>query len=210
MMKKVYDKVHLYGKKKNYQFRLGTPERAAKAGLRTIGIGALFGLSDIRKEAFAGLHLQYLIHHYPNTTFGISLPRINPAEGGYQPDHPLDDIHFVQFLTAYRIFQPKADVSVSTREVPKFRDHLLSLGVTRISAGSKTDVGGYTNQDASTAQFEISDARSVEETVAAIENKDSKSFIKIGRIYYEDRNCRLRRNRFQCCLSFNTKRDFRI
>lgn len=151
-----------------------------------------------------------MIHHYPNTTFGISLPRINPAEGGYQPDHPLDDIHFVQFLTAYRIFQPKADVSVSTREVPKFRDHLLSLGVTRISAGSKTDVGGYTNQDASTAQFEISDARSVEETVAAIENKDSKSFIKIGRIYYEDRNCRLRRNRFQCCLSFNTKRDFRI
>ena len=168
----VYDKVHLYGKKKDYLFRLGTPERAAEAGLRTVGIGALFGLSNIREEAFfAGLHLQYLIHHYPNTTFGISLPRINPAEGGFQPDHPLDDIQFVQFLTAYRIFQPKADLSVSTREVPEFRDHLLALGVTRISAGSKTDVGGYTNQDASTAQFEISDSRSVEETVAAVERQ---------------------------------------
>lgn len=168
----VYDKVHLYGKKKDYLFRLGTPERAAEAGLRTVGIGALFGLSNIREEAFfAGLHLQYLIHHYPNTTFGISLPRINPAEGGFQPDHPLDDIQFVQFLTAYRIFQPKADLSVSTREIPEFRDHLLALGVTRISAGSKTDVGGYTNQDASTAQFEISDSRSVEETVAAVERQ---------------------------------------
>lgn len=168
----VYDSVHLYGKKKDYAFRLGTPERAAEAGLRTIGIGALFGLSDIYREAFfAGLHLNYLMKHYPNTNFGISLPRINPAEGGFQPNHPLDDIHFVQFMLAYRIFQPTADISISTREVPEFRDRLLQLGITRISAGSKTDVGGYTQGDTSTAQFEISDARSVEETVAAVEKQ---------------------------------------
>lgn len=168
----VYDEVHLYGKKKDYAFRLGTPERAAKAGLRTIGIGALFGLSNIYEEAFfAGLHLQYLIQHYPATNFGISLPRINPAEGGFQPTHPLDDIHFVQFMTAYRIFQPTADISISTRELPEFRNHLLQLGLTRISAGSKTDVGGYTQHDSSTAQFDISDARSVEETVLAVEKQ---------------------------------------
>lgn len=166
----VYDEVHLYGKKKDYKFRLGTPERAAQAGLRTIGIGALFGLSNIYEEAFfAGLHLQYLMQNYPNTQFGISLPRINPAEGGFQPHFPLDDIRFVQFMTAYRIFQPTADISLSTRELPEFRNHLLQLGITRISAGSKTDVGGYTKEDSSTAQFEISDARSVEETVADVE-----------------------------------------
>ena len=125
----IYDKVHLSGKKKDYHFRLNTPERGAKAGIRTIGIGPLFGLSDIRQEAFmAGLHLKYLTDKYLNSSFAISLPRINPAEGGFQLDHPLDDVTFVEFMTAYRIFEVKADINISTREVADFRDPLNAYG----------------------------------------------------------------------------------
>ncbi|MDP0492807.1 MAG: 2-iminoacetate synthase ThiH [Fusobacterium sp. JB021] len=167
----IYDQVHISGKKKDYHFRLNTPERGAKAGLRTVGMGPLFGLSEIKKEAFlAGLHLKYLTDKYLNTAFSISLPRINPAEGGFQPSFPLDDVTFVQFLTAFRLFQVKADINISTREVAEFRDHLMHIGVTKLSAGSKTDVGGYTKKDESTCQFEISDTRSAEETIQAIEN----------------------------------------
>ena len=165
----IYDKCHISGKKKDYYFRLDTPERGAAAGFRTVGIGPLFGLADIRKEAFfAGIHLKYLIDKYLETTFSISLPRINPAEGGFIPPHPLDDINFVQFMTAFRIFQPKVDINISTREVADFRDHLMNMGVTKISVGSKTDVGGYTEKDPSTSQFEISDNRSAKETIEAI------------------------------------------
>lgn len=176
---KIYDEVHISGKKKDYHFRLDTPERGAKAGLRTVGMGPLFGLSEIREEAFlAGLHLKYLTDNYLNTSFSISLPRINPAEGGFQPTHPLDDVNFVQFLMAFRIFQVKADINISTREVADFRDHLLHLGVTKISAGSKTDVGGYTENDPSTCQFEISDTRTPEETIAAIEKSGLQPIYK--------------------------------
>lgn len=166
---KIYDECHISGNKKDYLFRLNTPERGAAAGLRTVGIGPLFGLSEIKREAFfAGLHLKYLTDKYLETSFSISLPRINPAEGGFRPPHPLDDITFVQFLTAFRIFQVKADINISTREVANFRDHLMHLGITKLSVGSKTDVGGYTDEDPSTCQFEISDSRSAKETIDAI------------------------------------------
>lgn len=175
----IYDKVHLSGKKKDYHFRLNTPERGAKAGLRTIGIGPLFGLSEIKKEAFfAGLHLKYLTDKYLNSSFAISLPRINPAEGGFQPDHPLDDITFVQFMTAFRLFQVKADINISTREIASFRDHLMHMGITKMSVGSKTDVGGYTEHDPSTCQFEISDNRSAEETIQAIRDNGFQPIYK--------------------------------
>lgn len=176
---KIYDEVHLEGKKKDYHWRLDTPERAAMAGLRTVGIGTLFGLADIRKEAFlSGMHLKYLTDNYLNTSFSISLPRINPAEGGFQPTHVLDDPTFVQFMMAYRLFQIKADINISTREVAKFRDHLIHLGATRISAGSKTDVSGYTDHDPSTCQFEISDTRTAEETIQAIRDNGLQPIYK--------------------------------
>lgn len=175
----IYDKVHISGKKKDYHFRLNTPERGAKAGMRTIGIGPLFGLSEIKKEAFfAGLHLKYLTDNYLNSSFSISLPRINPAEGGFQPDHPLDDITFVQFMTAFRLFQVKADINISTREIASFRDHLMHMGITKMSVGSKTDVGGYTENDPSTCQFEISDNRSAEETIQAIRDNGFQPVFK--------------------------------
>ncbi len=168
----IYDKVHLAGRKKDFKFRLDTPERGALAGLRNVNIGPLFGLGEIKKEAFfSGLHLKYLTDKYLNTEFGISLPRINDAEGGFKPFHIMNDITFIQVMMAYRLFQPKAGITVSTRENHEFRNNILPLGVTKFSAGSKTGVGGYAEGDKSTCQFEISDKSSIEETEKAIRDR---------------------------------------
>ena len=178
--REVYKKVHLAGRKMDYRFRLDAPERAAKAGLRTISVGALLGLGEKRREAFmTGMHARYLEDKYLSTEIGLSLPRINPAEGGFQPYYPVDNKTFVQFLMAYRLLLPRAAISVSTREQAGMRDHLMRLGATRLSAGSRTDVGGYTEpQDASTAQFEISDIRSVTETIQAIRDRGLQPVFK--------------------------------
>ena len=167
---KVYEEVHLAGRKTDYHYRLEAPARGAEAGLRWVNIGALLGLADPLTEAFfTGLHAHYLTHRYLNTEISISMPRINPAEGGFQPPFPVDDRTFVQILTAFRLFLPRAGIPISTRERAGFRDHLMQLGATRFSAGSRTDVGGYTGVDESQCeQFEISDERGVPEMVAAI------------------------------------------
>ncbi len=176
----IYRKVHLEGRKTDYLFRLNAPERAAKAGLRTVSIGTLFGLGEKRREAFfTAMHARYLEDRYPDTEIGLSLPRINPAEGGFQPFDPVDDRTFVQFLLAYRLFMPRSAISVSTRERADMRDRLLFLGATRISAGSRTDVGGYTRPaEASTAQFDISDQRTVAETILAVRNQGFQPVFK--------------------------------
>ncbi len=176
----LYSKVHLAGRKADYRFRLDAPERAAKAGLRTVSIGTLFGLGEKRREAFlTGMHARYLEEKYLDTEIGLSLPRINPAEGAFQPYDPVDDKTFVQFLTAYRLFMPRAAISVSTREKAEMRDHLMFLGATRLSVGSRTDVGGYTQPaEASTAQFDISDMRGVAETIQAIRDKGFQPVFK--------------------------------
>ena len=126
-------------------------------------------LSALLQAFFTALHAHYLTHRYLETEFSISMPRINPAEGGFQPRFPVDDRTFVQFLTAFRLFLPRAGIPISTRERSEFRDRLMHLGATRFSAGSRTDVGGYTDTDhANCKQFEISDERSVAQMVAAI------------------------------------------
>jgi 2-iminoacetate synthase len=169
--REVYARMHLAGKKTDYQFRLDAPARGARAGLRWVNVGALLGLADPRREAFfTGLHAHYLTRRFLETEVSISMPRINPAEGGFQPPYPVDDRSFVQFLTAFRLFLPRAGIPISTRERSAFRDHLMHLGATRLSAGSRTDVGGYSHAaSAGCKQFEISDERSVPEMVAAIE-----------------------------------------
>ena len=178
--REVYRKVHLAGRKADYRFRLDAPERAARAGLRTVSVGALLGLGEKRREAFfSGMHARYLEDNYLSTEIGLSLPRINPAEGGFQPFDMVDDKTFVQFLMAYRLFMPRSAISISTREQAEMRDHLMFLGATRLSAGSRTDVGGYTQpDDASTAQFDISDARSVAQTIQAIRDKGLQPVFK--------------------------------
>jgi len=167
--KEIYKTVHLSGQKTNFKYRLDAVERGAKAGFRSITMGALFGLANLESEAFlSGLHAKYLMDNYLDTEISISIPRINNAEGGFVSNEELDDIKYVQFMLAFRLFMPKVGINVSTRETAKFRDKLLYLGATKFSAGSKTEVGGYTNGQKSTPQFDISDTRSTEETIESI------------------------------------------
>jgi 2-iminoacetate synthase len=168
--REIYAGVHPGGRKADYAWRLGTPERAAEAGLRTVGIGPLFGLGEPMHEAFlTALHAAYLQDRYPGTEVSMSSPRINPSEGSFQAVLPLSDKGFVQILLAWRLFLPRAGITLSTRERPSFRDQLIPLGVTRMSAGSLTTVGGYEARDESkTPQFEISDDRGVSEIAAVI------------------------------------------
>ncbi len=139
----VYDQVHLRGPKKNYLFRLNAPERACLAGMRTVNLGALLGLADWRKEVFAlGLHAGYLQHKYPDPEISVSFPRLRPVSGRDRPAVEISDRNLVQMITALRLFLPRAGITISTRERAGFRDHLIRLGVTRMSAGSCTEVGG--------------------------------------------------------------------
>jgi 2-iminoacetate synthase len=166
----VYKRVHLAGKKMDYHWRLNAPERAARGGMRVVNLGALLGLAEPRRDIFfTGLHARYLENRYLETEVAISLPRFNEAEGHFQPDYMVDDKTFVQFMTALRIYLPRAGLTISTRESASFRDRILPLGVTRYSAGSSTGVGGYTEiRVEQTPQFEITDDRSVEEVANAI------------------------------------------
>jgi 2-iminoacetate synthase len=177
--RKIYSEVHTSGEKRDFSYRLNTPERGAKAGFRAISIGSLFGLGKIEKEAFfSGLHAKYLMDKYLECEISLSLPRINHAEGDFKPKYTLDDKTFLQIMLAYRIYMPMVGINVSTRERAEFRDNLIGLGVTRLSAGSKTDVGGYEGKDSSTAQFDISDDRSVDEIVKAIKQKGYQPVFK--------------------------------
>ncbi len=142
-----YAEMHTAGPKRNFDWRLETPERAHAAGFRRIGIGALFGLSDWRKEAIAiAAHLHYLQRHCWKSQLTVSLPRLRPAAGGFQPQHSLPDREFIQLICALRISFPTVGIVLSTRESPQFRDAVLRFGVTMMSAGSQTDPGGYTGQ----------------------------------------------------------------
>jgi 2-iminoacetate synthase len=175
LFQEVYDEdryalVHKAGRKTDYRYRLDAPERGARAGLRMVNVGPLFGLGEVRSEAFfCGLHAKYLDDNFLQTEISLSLPRMNPAEGNYYPEFEVDDRTFVQFMTALRCYLPRAGITVSTRENASFRDNLIRLGTTRFSAGSCTGVGGYgERQETGTPQFEITDERSVDEVVVAI------------------------------------------
>ena len=166
----VYKRVHLAGRKRDYHWRLNAPERAAQGGMRVVNIGALLGLAEPRREIFfTALHALYLENSYPATEVALSLPRFNEAEGHFQPDYLVDDKTFVQFMTALRIFLPRAGITISTRENANFRDRILPLGATRYSAGSCTGVGGYAKStEEQTPQFEITDTRDVAEVGRAL------------------------------------------
>lgn len=171
----IYRRVHPAGPKRNFRFRLETPERGAKAGIRRINIGALLGLADWRKEAFLlGAHAQYLQDRFPDVEIGVSVPRLRPHIGAFRGDCVVNDRNMVQIILALRLFMPRLGIALSTRENPRFRDNLIGLGITRMSAGSATSVGGYTKPlhlDEAISQFEISDHRSVPEVMALIRGK---------------------------------------
>lgn len=160
----VYGAVHTQGPKADFRFRLETAERACRAGVRTVTIGALLGLDDWRRETFfTGLHAQYLQGAFPAVELGVSVPRIQPHLGSFVPPAPLLDRELVQVILALRLFLPRVSLTLSTRERPALRDALVGLGITRMSACSSTVVGGYTAKGAQVAQFEVSDSRSADE-----------------------------------------------
>jgi 2-iminoacetate synthase len=140
-----YDDLHTAGPKKNFDWRLETPERAYAAGFRRLGIGALYGLADWRYEALSvAAHADYLLRNCWKAQLTISLPRMRPCAGEFQPLTHMTDRELVQLVCAFRLMFPDVGLVLSTREPAKLRDGLFPLGITLISAGSHTEPGGYT------------------------------------------------------------------
>ena len=167
-----YRAYHLKGKKSNFDHRLDTPDRVGGAGIHKIGVGALLGLEDWRVEsACVALHLEYLKRRYWKTRFSISFPRIRPAEGAIEPHSIVTDRNLVQLIAAYRIFDENLELSLSTRESAHFRDNILGIGITSMSAGSRTDPGGYASDEHALKQFEIDDNRTPAEVAKAISGR---------------------------------------
>lgn len=170
--KATYKIHHPKGKKSNFDYRLDTPDRLGKAGIHKIGIGALFGLEDWRVDSFyTALHLKYLQKTYWKTKYSISFPRLRPHQGDVQPKVEMTDSDLVQLICAYRLLDEDIELSMSTRESEHFRNNIIKLGITSISAESKTNPGGYSVEPESLEQFEISDERSTAEIKEMIESQ---------------------------------------
>ena len=164
-----YKKHHPKGKKSNFNYRLETADRLGRAGVHKIGLGILIGLEDWRVDSlFTAIHLDYLERKYWQTKFSISFPRLRPHAGGIPVKMEMNDKELVQLICAYRILNEDIELSISTRETKKFRDNIIPLGVTSISAGSKTNPGGYAVEKQSLEQFEIDDERSPQEIAEMI------------------------------------------
>ena len=177
-----YAAYHTKGKKANFSYRIDTPERLGRAGAHKIGLGVLIGLDDWRTDSFFNaMHLDYLEKNFWQTKYSVSFPRLRPhaspqtpllEERGNSPSSNLmSDKELTQLICAYRIFDEEVELSLSTRESPSFRDNIIKLGITSISAGSKTNPGGYASAPESLEQFEIHDERSPQEIAAMIRTK---------------------------------------
>ncbi len=167
-----YTKMHPSGPKKDYAFRLHAPERAFEAGIDDLGIGALFGLTDYRFELLAMLmHAEYMEKTLGVGPHTISIPRLEPASNApaaETPPHAVDDLSFKKMIAILRLAVPYTGIILSTRETPEVRRELFSVGVSQISAGSKTSPGAYNEakkSDAEFGQFQLGDHRSLDEVV---------------------------------------------
>ncbi|MGH7995088.1 MAG: 2-iminoacetate synthase ThiH [Opitutaceae bacterium] len=166
---RAYPRFHLKGPKADLAYRLETPDRLGRAGLKKIGLGALYGLSDWRADAwFVGLHLRHLEKTYWKTRYSISFPRLRPHEGGEVAVTPFGEADLVQALCAFRLFSREVELSLSTREGAAFRDRAFRLGFTSMSAGSRTNPGGYASARDSLEQFAVDDARGPAEVAAML------------------------------------------
>ncbi|HEY9156003.1 MAG TPA: 2-iminoacetate synthase ThiH [Opitutaceae bacterium] len=167
-----YQTHHLSGPKSDIEYRLETPDRLGRAGVKKIGLGALFGLSDWRTEAwYVGLQLRYLEKQYWRTKYSISFPRLRPHEGKDIAVTPFDERNLVQVACAFRLFNQEVELSLSTRENEAFRNRAFPLGFTSMSAGSRTNPGGYTSAPDSLEQFAIDDDRTPAEVAAFLRSK---------------------------------------
>jgi len=193
--REMYAELHTAGPKRDFNWRLDCAERGYRAGFRRLGVGVLFGLSSWRDDAIAlAAHLEYLFKRCWQAQISVSLPRLRPAAGGFQPRFSMSDRELAQLVCAFRIMFPQVGIVLSTRERASLRDSLISLGVTMMSAGSHTEPGGYTGQGSehlhrtvrgrivapdfqngedqlATGQFEISDERSPAEIAALLRSR---------------------------------------
>ena len=167
--KKDYKKHHPKGRKSNYEYRVETHDRLGRAGIYKMGVGVLIGLEDWRTDSFfAATHLRYLEKTYWQSKYSISFPRLRPCAGGVELKSVMSDRQLVQLICAYRLLDEEVELSLSTRESAKFRDNVIKLGVTSMSADSKTDPGGYANPNVNLEQFEIDDNRETRDIVDMI------------------------------------------
>lgn len=173
--RKRYTQVHISGKKSNYHYRRETPERIARSGIRQISMGILLGLSEAAEDLSELYnHLRWMEKHFPGIEYSVSFPRLRTIKGmGFVPSD-VTDCTFVKIICLTRILFPRVGINLSTRESPKLRDALLGLGITKMSAGSNTSVGGYTllNPADQEPQFDIRDERSVKEIIQLLKNKN--------------------------------------
>jgi 2-iminoacetate synthase len=196
--RETYTVLHTAGPKKNFDWRLDCPERAYAGGFRRIGIGALFGLADWRHEALSlAAHLEYLYRHCWKAQFTVAFPRMRPYAGNYEyepdPDRLLSDRALVQLVAAFRLCFPQVGIVLSTREPAPLRNALAPLGITMMSAGARTEPGGYTGAghddlhltvrgrrvemeqstgcERATEQFKIDDSRSAAEVAEMLRNR---------------------------------------
>ncbi|GMM68551.1 2-iminoacetate synthase ThiH [Alteromonas sp. MTD1] len=173
-----YAKFHTRGKKQDFLWRLEATDRIGAAGIDKIGIGALLGLGNWRVDStMTALHAQLLQQHYWQSRVSISFPRLRSCEGNttggntYANKLLPNEQQLLQLICAHRIFNPYAELSLSTRESARFRDGALPLGITSMSAASQTQPGGYSQPSTALNQFDIDDNRPVEEVVTAIVDK---------------------------------------
>lgn len=175
-----YNIYHPRGAKSNFEWRVNGFDRMGQAGVHKIGMGVLIGLEDWRVDVTMMMeHLRYLQRNYWRTKYSVNFPRMRPSEnGGFQPNVVISDREYAQLLFATRIFDRDVDISLSTREPASLRDNLASLGVTSMSAESKTEPGGYFSYPNTLEQFHVSDERKAAEIVEALKQRGREAVWK--------------------------------
>lgn len=167
--REAYKRYHPQGMKSHFDWRLNGFDRMGEAGVHKIGMGVLLGLEDWRADVvMMARHLRYLQKKYWRSRYSVNFPRMRPSESGFQPVSIINDRQLARLTFAFRIFDHDVDISFSTRESSQYRDNIMTLGVTSMSAGSKTEPGGYATSPEALEQFEISDDRSPQEVAEAI------------------------------------------
>ncbi|UAL07217.1 MAG: 2-iminoacetate synthase ThiH [Candidatus Methanogranum gryphiswaldense] len=169
---KRYADLHLGGPKRVFSYRFDAQERALIGGMRGVAFGALLGLGDFRADAFAcGIHAYLIQRKYPHAEISFSLPRLRPCIGNGDDTNPVHERQLLQVALAYRIFMPFAGETISTRECKEFRDNIVGLCATKISAGVCVGIGGHSGEEKGDEQFTISDPRTVEEVRKALKER---------------------------------------
>ena len=184
-----YQKLHLEGHKKVFSYRFNSQERALMGGMRGVAFGALLGLDDFRKDAFStGYHAYLLQKKYPHAEISISCPRLRPIINNLKKEQKfISEKDLFQIVCAYRLFLPFANITISTREKPNFRDNIIKIAATKISAGVDTGIGAHSgcSNKKGDEQFEIADRRTVAQIFEKIKSENLQPVMN-DYIYLED------------------------